>query len=99
MWIQQYFSRVEPMPVQWVVRTIDPVSVELSGLAVRQIAVPDIVCPLRELATHCLFFTLCFVEKAKLNTFCIMGIQGKVNALPVPEGAERIRVAGINCHR
>ena len=75
------------MPVRGIIGAIDPVSIELPRLAVLQIDVPDVVCPLRELDPLRLFFALSFVEKAKFNAFRIMGIQSEIDTFSVPERA------------
>jgi hypothetical protein len=62
------------MPVRRLIRTVDPVSVELARFAVVQIDMPDIVGPLRKPDTFGFLLTLRLVEKAKFDAFCIMGI-------------------------
>jgi hypothetical protein len=53
---------------------------------------PDAVCLLREFNPLGFFFAFRGTEKAKFYACRVVGIEGKVDPFPVPNGAKRIRV-------
>src|SRR3954447_7539690 len=85
--IEQQLVGVEAVTVLRLVRTIDAVAVELSRRDVVQIAVPDVLGPLRQFDPLDLPSALA-IEQAELDLFGIGGKQGKIGPSSVPGCSE-----------
>jgi hypothetical protein len=59
---------------------------------------PDVVSALSELDAGRFGFAFGFIEKAKLNAFRVVGVNGEVNAVAIPVGAKGKGIARINSH-
>ena len=96
--VDQQLGGVEAIAVLRIVRSVDAIAVELSGAHVGQIAVPDLIGALAQ-SDRVRFDVVVFVlEQAELDAGRVLGEDREVDALAVPCGTERIRLAGPDAH-
>src|SRR5262245_35824499 len=86
------------MPLRRLVRTMNPVAVELAELDIRQVAMPDLVGLLRQLDPLRLLGRRAGVEKTQLDLRGMLREQREVDPHPVPGGPERIRTTQPDTH-
>src|SRR6201999_555115 len=92
--IEQQLMRIEAMALLGCVGAVDAIAVELSGRDVVEVAVPDVLGPLRHFDALELAAALA-VEQAQLNLLGIGREQREVSPASVPAGAEaRMRSGG-----
>ena len=92
--IEQELVKVEPVTFLGCVRPIDPESVELAGLYVGQVAVPDQVGSLSKRDPVGGRRVVRPVEKTELDTGRMLGEDREVDAFAVPRRTLRIGPAG-----
>src|SRR5271165_2628065 len=92
--VQDKLVRIESAPFVRRIRSVDTISVQLAGLGVRQVAVPDLVGYRRQGDSN--RFGLCFrrVKKTKLNLGSVFGVQSIIDPDAVPGCSERIHGRG-----
>src|SRR3569832_1419809 len=81
--------RIEALASVRRVWPIHAIAVELAGARLRQIAVPDLVCSLREFDALELAAALC-IEQAQLHLLGVLRKECVVDALGGPVRAERL---------
>jgi len=86
------------MAVGGFVGSLDPVAIQLTWLTAGQVTVPDVVGAL--IQANLLGFGPAFdlIEETELDVGGIMGIEGEVDTIPIPKGAQWIRVARVYRH-
>ena len=89
--VEHHLVGIEPVPELRVVRTVNPVAVELAGQDAGNVAVPDQVSLLRQRDANGFARAVRRVEQAQLHFECVLGENREVNAGTVPGCAERIR--------
>src|SRR5690606_31982153 len=89
--VQQQLRRVEPVALARFPGPVHPVTVALPGTRIRQVAMPYLVCLLRQ--HHALSLAVVMLrEQAQLYLVGVLRAQRKVHSLPIPGSAERIRL-------
>src|SRR2546427_9375136 len=96
VWIEEQLSRVEPVDLTGLPRPIDSIAIADSGAGLRQVDVPDV---LGLLADRNARLTTVLVEETQLDAGCVFGEQREVHARAIPDGTERIGVAGSQAGR
>ena len=99
--VEQQLVRIEPVTGIRRIRSMNPIAVKAPRPDAGEIAVPDLVCELRQ--RDPLLVPAAIVEEAKLDLRGIRREQGEVRPLPVPGRPQRVGQAGpnaefIGCH-
>jgi hypothetical protein len=90
--VYQQLVRVEAVALFGLVGSVHAIAVGKARAGFGQVAVPDAVGALANRNALDLVAAL-LVEKAQVDALCVLGEERKVDALPVPVGAARIRAA------
>lgn len=90
--INENLVRIEPMPLLRSVGTMNTESVELVGLDVRDVAVPDHVGQFGERETDRLALRAHGVEQTEFDFRRVLGKQGEVCSSTVPGRSQRKRL-------
>ena len=88
--VDQELVRVEPVALLRLVRSVDPVAVQLPGAGVGKVTMPDQVRPLPDGDPLRLDRIVVVIEQAQLDPSGVLGEQGEVHPLAVPGRPLRI---------
>ncbi len=94
--VQQEFVGIESMPVFRIVGTVNPVAIELAGLKVGDVNMPNQVGGLRQLDNPARVAGIRRAEQAQLNLFRILREEREVDPLAIPRSPQGIGFAGMN---
>src|SRR5262245_16178734 len=86
------------MPLHGFIGTVHPVAVELAGLHVGKVGVPDLIGVFLEYDASRFHRVVRGVEQAELDLGRILGEQGEVDAGAVPRRSQRIRPPRPHSH-
>ena len=90
--------RIEAVPGCRLIRSVDAKAVELAGLQIGKVAVPDLVGPLGQRDPLGFLDRARRIEQAQLDLRRMFREEGEVDARAVPGCAERIRRAAPDTH-
>jgi hypothetical protein len=89
--IEQHLVGIKAMAVLRIVRTMDPVAVELAGLQIGEVAVPDHVCRFGQADLVRLLFRVGGVEQAQFHLRRMFGKDREIHTRAVPRSTQRVR--------
>src|SRR5579872_2047767 len=84
--VNQKLRWIEAVALRRIVWAMHAISIQLTGVNARQVAMPDVI---RLLAHLDFFFALAVVEQAQLDAFRALGVQSEVDADSIPRRALR----------
>ena len=87
--IENELVRIEAVTLLRLIGSVDPVAVELSGLDVGQVGVPDLIGLFAQADALRLRRRLGRIEQAQFHFGGVLGEEREVNSLPVPRCAQR----------
>ncbi len=87
--VENELVRVEAVTLLRLVGSVDPVAVELSGLEVGQVGVPDLIGLFAQVDALRLHRRLGRIEQAQFHFGGVLGEKREVNSLSVPRCAQR----------
>ena len=91
--IEQHLARIEEPPAGRIESAVHTVAVQLSGVDIGQVNMPNVVGLFADADAGGFQARILRIEQAEFNGFGVLAEEGKIHALPVVCGSQRIRLA------